>query len=122
MPQNFVETTEMKAVTAWVPLIGFVMFVLLGIVSYLLAPAFHGWLIEAEWVVANTKILPLNFPGAWSDETIRIVVAVMLWLGLFAITMFVLLLTMGSPLKEDDVSLPQIRKEKEKELGRKIRR
>jgi hypothetical protein len=122
MPQNFVETAEKRAVTAWVPVIGFGMFVILAIVSYLLAPAFHGWLTEAEWVVVGTKILPLKFPGAWSDDTVRLVVAGMLWLGLFAISMFVLLLTMGSPLKEDDVSLAQIRKEKEKELGRKIRK
>jgi hypothetical protein len=122
MPQNFVETAEKRAVTAWIPVIGFVMMIVIAILSYLLAPAFHGWLTDAEWVLAGTKILPLTFPGAWSDETIRLVVAGMLWLGLFAITMFVLLLTMGSPLKEDDVSLSQIRKEKEKELGRKIRK
>src|SRR5262245_42286707 len=122
MPQNFVEAPEQKASSAWVPVIGFAMMVILAIVSYLLAPAFHGWLTEAEWDLVGTRILPLVFPGSWSDETIRLVVAGMLWLGLFAISMFVLLLTMGSPLKEDDVSLASIRKEKEKELGRKIRK
>lgn len=122
MPQNFVESAESKASTAWLPVIGFGLFIVIAILSYLLAPAFHGWLTEAKWVLAGTKILPLVFPSAWSDETVRLVVAGMLWLGLFTISMFVLLVTMGSPLKEDDVSLAEIRKEKEKDLGRKIRK
>lgn len=122
MPQNFIEAPKAKAGSAWIPLIGFVMLIVIAIISYLVAPLFQDWLTHAKWALAGTTILPLDFPATWTDEMVRLAVAAMVWLGLFAIGMIVLLLMMGSPLQETDINLADIRKEKEKQLGRKIRK
>src|SRR5438552_3094270 len=108
MPQNFTEAPKQKAATAWIPLIGFVMLIVLAIISYFLALPFHTWLTHAKWALAGTTILPLTFPNTWTDDQVRISVAVMVWLGLFATSMVIMLMFMGSPMSETDVNLADI--------------
>jgi hypothetical protein len=118
---NFVEVEEQKT-NAWVPLVGFIFLVILGGIAFMLAPMAQEWLTTTSWVAGSTKVLPLRFPGQWSPIMVRSAVALMVWLPMFAITMMLLLLVMGSGMKSTDISLKEIREEKKQMTGGRRRR
>lgn len=120
---NYQQAEKTKAAeNAYLPLIGFVVMIILGVIAWFVSPAATEWVTETSWVLVTTKILPINFPRAWDDFTVRAVVALGTFLLLFALAMIPLVMLMGSPMGETDISLAEIRKEKEAKTGKRKKR
>jgi hypothetical protein len=113
-----IEIASQEKANPLIPFIGFVMLLVVGGLSYLVAPAATGWLMTAQWTLAGTAILPFAFPAAWSPVMVRVSVAAGLFLLLFVLVMIVMLLMMGSPKTETDATYGQLRKEKARKRRR----
>jgi hypothetical protein len=116
---NYEQAETTKAVkNAYVPLIGFIVMLIIGVLAWFVSPMVKTWLTTTSWNLASSTILPISFPGGWDDFTVRIVVALGTFLMIFALAMIPLVLMMGSPMGETDINLQQIRKEKEAISGK----
>lgn len=121
---NYREVSNKRA-NPLLPLIGFVVLVITGGLSYFAAPGVSVWLTQARWVLGVTQVLPISFPTSWSPATIRLAVAAGMFLVVFVVEMTLLFVVMGSSRGSMDVSIGEIREERKrrnKELRRRSRR
>lgn len=118
---NYQEAETNKKSNPYIALMGFIIIVLVGGVSYLAAPMLRTWLTTTTWFVAGTRVLPIRFP-AWDLLTQDLAVAAGMFLVLFAVVMILLLVVMGSPAGPTDVSLQEIRAEKKRKEKQRMGR
>lgn len=105
---------------ALVPLYGFLVMVVAGGLSFLVAPAIRTFLETTTWYFGafGWRVLPLTFPGAWSELTVRFAISGVLFLMVFMLFMIVALMIGAGPEEE---SLQYIR-ERQDEIRKKRRR
>jgi hypothetical protein len=68
------QEAEAKKGNPYIALIGFIIIVLVGGISYLAAPMVKTWLTTTSWSLAGTRVLPIRFP-AWDAMTQDLAVA-----------------------------------------------
>jgi hypothetical protein len=98
------------------PLIGFIMFIVIGGLSYGVSPAVVHFAETAnvKFGTFGWKLLPLAFPAGWPDILKNLIVAAALFLVLFVIAMIILFSIMKPARGEMDIGLEQIRAQKAK--------
>jgi Trk-type K+ transport system membrane component len=114
MPNYEVRQTKNSA---WFPLIGFIVFVILAALSFFVAPNVAQFLTTETWTLGVTRVLPMRFPDTWTDIQIRLAAAAGLFMVLFALATIVMLTIMGSPMSDTDISLKEIRETKKAQMG-----
>lgn len=107
--------------TAWIPLTGFIVLLVLAGFSFFIAPNVARWLSTETWTLGVTRVLPIRFPSAWTEFQVQLSVAAGIFLALFALATIIMIALMGSPMGETDVSLKEIRDRKKQQVGRRRR-
>lgn len=117
---NYVEA-EKKQQNPMLPIIGFVMILILGGAAYLISPVVVTWLRTTHFSLGGLiTVLPIAFPKGWSPLANQLIVAAFLFILLFALVMSGMFFVSGkSAVGEDDVSLDEIRREKQKMMRRR---
>lgn len=95
------------------PAIGFLLLLIVGGFSILIAPAGVNWLETTRLTVGTWgwQILPIAFPP-WPDLVKQGIVATLLFIVTFTVLMAVLMAVMKPPVGETDVSLHEVRARK----------
>ena len=114
MPTNY-EVADSKEQNPMLGLIGFIMLVVVGGISYLISGPFTQYLKTAHVTIGATglKLLPLYFPADWSPLASQLAVAFFIFLVLFVVAMIILFTFMRpSTRTETSVSIDVLRQEK----------
>ncbi len=114
---NYVEA-ETRKQHPMAPIIGFVIMLVVGGVAFLLSPRMVWWLKTTHFKLAGLiTVLPIEFPKGWSALANQLVVTLFLFVLIFALVMTgILFLTGKSAMGEKDISLDEIRREKQKKM------
>jgi hypothetical protein len=98
------------------PLIGFIMFIVIGGLSYVISPAVVHYAETAHVTFGSFgwKLLPIAFPAGWPDILKNLIVTGLLFLILFVVAMIILFSIMKPARGEMDIGLEQIRAQKAK--------
>lgn len=115
MPTNYEVVDSSREQNPMLGLIGFIMLIVVGGVSYLISGPFTQYLTTAHVTVAASglQLLPLSFPANWSPLAGQLAVAFFVFLVIFALAMIVLFMFMRpSTRTETSVSVDVLRQEK----------
>jgi hypothetical protein len=99
------------------PLLGFIVFLIVGGLAFWSSPSVVHWLSSAHMSLAGglLPVLPIEFPAKWSPIAKQLVVSVAMFMVFFTIVMTALFFFMKPPnVSDSSVSLNQMRKEKKK--------
>lgn len=96
------------------PLLGFIILIVGGGFSWIVAPRVIVWMENTRFVFGFLgPVLPIQFPDTWSSLVQRLVIGGFMFLIFFVIAMIVLLALMGSSHQgELDVSIKEVREKK----------
>ena len=101
------------------PLIGFIILVGGGGVSWFVAPAIRNWLTTAEVSIGSLgQIMPIAFPDNWPPIATQAIVAILLFGVLLTLMMIIMLSLSKTPRGELDIGLEEIREQKKKSKQR----
>jgi hypothetical protein len=115
MPTNYEVADASKEQNPMLGLIGFVMLVVVGGVSYLISAPLTTYVTTAHVTLGATglKLLPVLFPSDWSPLAGQLAVAFFIFLILFIVVMIILFMFMRpSTRSEMSVSVDVLRQEK----------
>lgn len=86
---NYKQMDQRPKANPLTPFIGFVMILVIGGFSFLIAPAAARFLTETNYSLGafGWKILPIVFPATWPDILVRVLISLGLFLFLFTILM-----------------------------------
>jgi hypothetical protein len=117
--RQFKKVEDPRVTTAWWPVIGFGVLVVLGGLSFALSDLALGYLTSAHLVVGPMTVLPLAFPQEWPHIARQAAVSFILFMIMFVLAMIVMF-SFISPASEDDTTIPldEVRKEKERRKRR----
>ena len=118
--QNVVQQEE-KPQNPLLPIIGFVVILIVGGAAFWVSPRVVWWLQNTNFKLAGLiKVFPIDFPKGWSPLANQLAVTLFLFIILFTIVMSALFFVMRVPgSDETDVSLDEIRREKQKMMKRR---
>ncbi len=118
--QNIIQQEE-KPPNPLLPIIGFVLFLVVGGAAFLASPRMVTWLKTTHFKLGGfIPLLPMEFPKGWSPLANQLAVTLFLSILFFTIVMACLFFLMKPPgTGETDVSLDQIRREKQKMMRRR---
>lgn len=109
-----------KQGSAMSPAFGFVIFVVLAIVSFFLSPIVVKFLTTTSFGIASAgAILPIVFPDNWPAIVPRLLVTVVLFGILFTLSMIPMFAMVPKTSSELDVNIATLRKQKKEEKKRK---
>jgi hypothetical protein len=109
-----------KKANPMLPLIGFVVMVLGGGFSYLVAPGVINFLQTTTFVFGSFgAILPITFPSEWPPAVLRLVIAGTMFLVIFTLMMVVIFAITKTPEEESHVDISDVRKEVQARKKRK---
>lgn len=104
------------------PLLGFLILIVGGGFSWIVAPRAIVWLENTRFVFGFLgPVLPIQFPDNWPSLMQRLVVSGFMFLIFFVIAMIVIMALMGTSQQGDmDISMKEVRERKaERTLGGK---
>ncbi|MBN1313209.1 MAG: hypothetical protein JXB30_17505 [Anaerolineae bacterium] len=111
--QNIIVAEE-KPPHPLIPLFGFIIFVIVGGLSYLVSPKVVHWLETTNFKLGGlVKILPIEFPAKWPPIAHNLVVTFALFFVIFATVMSVVMFMMKPP-GAGDLTMETMRKEAKK--------
>lgn len=118
--QNIVQKEERKQ-SPMLPIIGFVVFLIVGGIAFLVSPAMVKWLSTTTFKLGGfIPVLPISFPKGWPPIADQLAVTFFLFIVFFTLTMATLFFFMKVPgQNESDVNLDDIRREKQKRMKRR---
>ncbi len=107
---------------AFIPLIGFIVMILVGGVSYLVADPVKAFVTTQEFYFGTFgwQIFPVVFPSTWPESMQTLVVGGIVFLFLFIIFMIIMLILLPTPNSEyqDIIKEQQAVKKKPKKRRR----
>ncbi len=106
-----------KEANPFLPVIGFVVMVILAVISYFVSPIIVNWMQTANIPLGATgiQILPIQFPATWSPLGKQLLVSGIIFLISFTAAMILLFMFMRPESAGDyDVNLGDMREEKER--------
>src|SRR5512139_3372025 len=107
---NYQISDESKRDNPMLGLIGFIVLIVLGGLSFAVSGAAVRFLSTANVVLGTARVLPIKFPPTWSPLGHQAVVAFGIFMILFVIAMIIMFTFMKPPgTSELDVSLDQMR-------------
>jgi hypothetical protein len=118
---SFIDREE-KETNPLLSLIGFVVLIVLGILSFFVSPRIVRWLTTTELKLGalGLPVLPITFPETWPFIVDRLVVTLIMFIIFFAIGMIVWSAIAKPPeIDERDVSIAKLRAEKAKSKKRR---
>jgi hypothetical protein len=119
MGQRFKQEQNRRVTTAWWPLIGFGVLVVLGGLSYALSDLVIGYLTTAHLVIGTFSVLPLLFPAEWPHIAKQAAVAFVLFMIMFVIAMIAMFSVITPPGEDETtISLADVRADKERRKKR----
>lgn len=118
--RNIIEQ-EKKQQNPMLPIIGFVVMLVVGGLAFWASPRMVWWLKTTKFKFAGLiKVLPIEFPKDWSPLANQLAVTSFLFILLFTLVMAVMFFLTGkSAVGDTDVSLDEIRREKQKMMKRR---
>jgi hypothetical protein len=118
--RNIIEA-DTKKQNPMLPVIGFVIMAIVGGVSFWASPGMVRWLKTTNFKLGGfVPVLPIEFPEGWPPLANQLAVTLFLFIFIFALAMTVMFFVTGQTgLGENDVSLDEIRREKEKKMKRR---
>ncbi len=118
--RNYAETGEKKQ-NPMLPIIGFVVIVIVGGAAFWASPRMVTWLKTTQFKLGGLiTVLPIEFPKGWSPLANQLAVTAFLFILIFTIVMSVMFFFTGkAAMGESDVSLDEIRREKQKQMKRR---
>ena len=109
-----------KETSAMNPAFGFVIFVVLGLLSFFISPIVVKFLTTTSFGIASAgAILPITFPADWPSIVPRLVVTVVLFVILFTLSMIPMFAFVPKTGSEMDVDIAKLRKEKQQQKNRR---
>lgn len=120
MGRNIKSTEYEKQTNPMLPLVGFVVLLILGGLSFLASPYIVQWLKTTTFSLGGfIKVLPVQFPPNWPLIVDQIAVTLVLFVLFFTIVMIALFSFMKPPgVDETSVSLDTLRREKQQKRRR----
>ena len=116
MPVNVEIADNKKEQNPMLGLIGFIIMVVVGGISFLISGPLTRYLTTAHLTVGMTglKLLPVKFPPDWSPLAGQLAVAFGVFLVVFVFSMLILFIFMKPPSKDEmNVDIDILRKEVE---------
>lgn len=112
---NYEEAQKSTAGTAARPLIGFVMFIIIVGISFLVSPVTVNFVTRTNVVLgaSGIKLLPIFFPPDWPPIAAQLVMTIAVSLVLFVLAMIVIFIVFPGEKDTSTVNLDDIRKEVE---------
>lgn len=109
-----VQYAEKKKSDPLGPLLGFVILLVGGAFSWIIAPRVIFWMENTHFVFGFLgPVLPIQFPEDWSGLTQRLIIGGFMFLVFFVIAMIVIMAMMGSAHQgELDVNIQEVRDKK----------
>ncbi len=89
---------------AFVPLIGFIVLVILAAFSFLVSPRVLRWATTAHVMFGSFQVFPVSLPAEWPLIVRQLVVAFVIFLGLFVLAMIAILPFMGGSNPDEEFS------------------
>lgn len=111
------EAYNKKESNPFLPVIGFVLMVILAVISFFLSSIIVNWMQTAHFALGATgiQLLPIQFPAAWSPLGKQLLVGGIMFMISFAAAMILLFMFMRPESAGDyDVDLAVMREEKER--------
>nr|MBN1228548.1 hypothetical protein [Anaerolineae bacterium] len=103
----------------FIPLLGFILLIVIGGGSYLVAPVATDFLQTTSLSIRTWSILPLQFPPEWPSLVTHLVVAFGIFFVVFVLLLLLAFLLMKPPADERDVNIAELRAERDKKRRRK---
>jgi hypothetical protein len=112
MPSNYEVVDSSKEKNPMLGLIGFIVLVVVGGISYGLSIPLLPYVTKTKMMLGAAQILPIRFPPDWTPLMNQLAVTFAIFLVLFVISMIVLFMFM-KPISQDDqyVNLDVMRQE-----------
>lgn len=114
MSPAYVEAEKKRRVDPLGPVLGFIILLVGGGFSWLVAPRVINWMQTAEVNFGFFgPILPITFPATWSPIFQRLAIGGFMFLVFFIIAMIVMMALMGGSAQgELDVTMREVREKK----------
>ena len=85
------------------PVIGFIVMIVVGALSYLASPVVVKWLKTTRWKFGKAAVLPIVFPPNWPPIVEQLIVAFALFIMLFIIAMVIMFMFTKTTADEIDI-------------------